>query len=145
MKISSGVSQLKTNKTEGVKLISEGLGNIIRLQMFMWLFGLPQDLLKDLIANKEFDIPGHVIDNIIIFATFNKFLVKKTSENPANIYLENIKLPALQAVGDLWTGTGQVKKGKKKIKDLYVWSRVPIVGKMYYSWLGGKKEKRVKL
>lgn len=145
MKISSGVSQLKTNKTEGVKLISEGLGNIIRLQMFMWLFGLPQDLLKDLIANKEFDIPGHVIDNIIIFGIFNKFLVKKTSENPANIYLENIKLPALQAVGDLWTGTGQVKKGKKKIKDLYVWSRVPIVGKMYYSWLGGKKEKRVKL
>lgn len=144
-KISSGIRNLKENNEEGKKLIAEGLGNIIKLQLFMWLFGLPQDLLKDLIANKEFDIPEHVIDNIIIFGIFNRYLIKKTSENPANIYLENIKLPALQAVGDLWTGIQQVKKGKKKVKDLYVWSRVPVVGKIYHNWFGGKKNKRVEL
>lgn len=144
-KISSGIRNLKDNNVEGKKLIAEGIGNLIKLQLFMWLFGLPQDLLKDLIANREFDIPEHVIDNIIIFGIFNRYLIKKTSENPANIYLENIKLPALQAVGDLWTGIQQVKKGKKKVKDLYVWSRVPVVGKIYHNWFGGKKNKRVEL
>ena len=144
-KISSGIRSLKANDDEGKKLIAEGIGNLIKLQLFMWLFGLPQDLLKDLIANKEFDIPEHVIDNIIIFGIFNRYLIKKTSENPANIYLENVKLPALQAVGDLWTGIQQVKKGKKKVENLYVWSRVPVVGKIYYNWFGGKKNKRVEL
>ncbi len=144
-KISSGVRLLKDNDNEGKKLIAEGIKNIINLQLFMWLFGIPQDILKDIIANREIDIPEHVIDNIIIFGIFNRYLIKKTSENPANIYLENIKLPALQAVGDLWTGIQQVKKGKKKVKDLYVWSRVPVVGKMYYNWFGGKKDKRVDL
>ncbi len=144
-KISSGVRMLKDNDNEGKKLIAEGLKNIINLQLFMWLFGIPQDILKDIIANREIDIPEYVIDNIIIFGIFNRYLIKKTSENPANIYLENIKLPALQAVGDLWTGIQQVKKGKKKVKDLYVWSRVPVVGKMYYNWFGGKKNKRVDL
>lgn len=144
-KISSGVKNLKEDKAKGTKEIAEGMKNLIRLQVFMWLFGLPQDLIKDLIANREFDIPDHIIDNILIFGVFNRFLVNKVVDNPANIYLENVKLPAIQAIGDLVTGIKQVQKGKKEVKDLYVWSRVPIVGKLYYNWLGGKKDKRVKL
>lgn len=143
-KITVGMQKLKTDKAEAIALLSEGVGNLIKLQLFLWLFGLPQDLLKDLVGNREFDIPEHVIDNLLIFGVFNRFLVNKVAKNPANIYLENIKLPAIQAVGDLWTGINQVQKGKKEVKDLYVWSRVPIVGKLYYNWLGGKKEKRVK-
>ena len=144
-KISSGVKDLKKDKAKGIEQISEGMKNLIRLQVFMWLFGLPQDLIKDLIANRDFDIPEHIIDNIIIFGVFNRFLVNKVADNPANIYLENVKLPIFQAIGDLVTGIKQVQKGKKEVKDLYVWSRVPIVGKLYYNWLGGKKDKRVKL
>lgn len=143
-KITVGMQKLKTDKAEAIALLSEGVGNLIKLQLFLWLFGLPQDLLKDLVGNREFDIPEHVIDNLLIFGVFNRFLVNKVAKNPANIYLENIKLPAIQAVGDLWTGINQVQKGKKEVKDLYLWSRVPIVGKLYYNWLGGKKEKRVK-
>lgn len=143
-KITVGMQKLKTDKAEAIALLSEGVGNLIKLQLFLWLFGLPQDLLKDLVGNREFDIPEHVIDNLLIFGVFNRFLVNKVTKNPANIYLENIKMPAIQAVGDLWTGINQVQKGKKEVKDLYVWSRVPIVGKLYYNWLGGKKEKRVK-
>ncbi len=144
-KITVGMQKLKTDKAEAIALLSEGVGNLIKLQLFLWLFGLPQDLLKDLVGNREFDIPEHVIDNLLIFGVFNRFLVNKVAKNPANIYLENIKLPAIQAVGDLWTGINQVRKGKKEVKDLYVWSRVPIIGKLYYNWLGGKKEKRVKI
>ena len=144
-KISSGVKNLKSDKAKGTKEIAEGMKNLIRLQIFMWMFGLPQDLIKDLIANREFDIPDHIIDNILIFGIFNRFLINKVADNPANIYLENVKLPAIQAIGDLVTGIKQVQKGKKEVKDLYVWSRVPIVGKLYYNWLGGKKDKRVKL
>lgn len=143
-KITIGLQKLKTDKAEAIALLSEGVGNLIKLQLFLWLFGLPQDLLKDLVGNREFDIPEHVIDNLLIFGVFNRFLVNKVAANPANIYFENVKLPAGQAVGDLWTGINQVQKGKKEVKDLYVWSRVPIVGKLYYNWLGGKKEKRVK-
>lgn len=145
MKITSGIKAMKENKPEGKELIAEGLGNIIRLQIFMWLFGIPQDLLKDLIANRDFDIPEHVIDNLLIFGIFNRFLVNKISENPANIWLENVKLPALQTLGDLVSGVQKVQKGKQEIKDMYVWSRVPIVGKLYYNWLGGRKKKRVEL
>lgn len=144
-KIAEGTKKLQEDKVAGMKLLSEGIGNIIKLQLFMWLFGIPQDLLKDFIGNREFDIPDHVIDNIIIFGIFNRYLVKKTTDNPANVYLENVKLPAIQAIGDLWTGIKQVQKGKKDIKDIYVWSRVPVVGKLYYNWFGGKKDKRVKL
>ncbi len=144
-KIAEGTKLLKTDKVEGAKLISEGLGNIIKMQLFMWLFGIPQDLLKDLIANREFDIPDHVIDNIIIFGIFNRFFVSKVFENIANIYYVNNQLPIVDTIKDLGVGIEQVKKGKKDIKDLYVWSRVPIVGKLYYNWLGGKKDKRVQL
>ena len=143
-KITIGMQKLKTDKAEAIALLSEGVGNLIKLQLFLWLFGLPQDLLKDLVGNREFDIPEHVIDNLLIFGVFNRFLVNKVAKNPANIYLENMKMPAIQAACDLWTGINQVRKGKKEVKDLYVWSRVPIVGKLYYNWLGGKKEKRVK-
>lgn len=132
-------------KDKNLKLISEGLNNLIRLQVFMWLFGVPQDLLKDLLANNEFNIPESFIENLIIFGIFNRFMVKKVSDNPANIYLENVKLPIVQAFGDLGTGIKQVREGKKDIKDIYVWSRVPIIGKLYHNWLGGKKEKRVDL
>lgn len=145
MKITSGIKAMKEKKAEGRELIAEGLGNIIRLQIFMWLFGVPQDLLKDLIANRDFDIPEHFIDNLLIFGIFNRFLVGKISENPANIWLENVKLPALQAFGDLVSGIQKVQKGKQEVKDMYVWSRVPIVGKLYYNWLGGRKKKRVEL
>lgn len=144
-KITIGMQKLKTDKAEAIALLSEGVGNLIKLQLFLWLFGLPQDLLKDLVGNREFDIPEHVIDNLLIFGVFNRFLVNKVAKNPANIYLENMKMPAIQAACDLWTGINQVRKGKKEVKDLYVWSRVPVVGKLYYNWLGGKKEKRVKI
>ena len=144
-KISSGIKDLQEDKTKGLEQIREGITNLIKLQTFMWLFGLPQDLIKDLIANKDFDIPEHVIDNLLIFGIFNRFLINKVADNPANIYLENVKLPIIQAIGDLWTGIQQVKKGKKEVKDLYVWSRVPFIGKLYYNWLGGRKEKRIKL
>ncbi len=144
-KITVGMQKIKTDKAEAIALLSEGVGNLIKLQLFLWLFGLPQDLLKDFVGNREFDIPEHVIDNLLIFGVFNRFLVNNVAKNPANIYLENIKLPVIQAVGDLWTGINQVRKGKKEVKDLYAWSRVPIVGKLYYNWLGGKKEKRIKI
>lgn len=144
-KISSGVKDLKEDKQKGIEQIREGITNLIKLQTFMWLFGLPQDLIKDLIANKDFDIPEHVIDNLLIFGIFNRFLINKVADNPANIYLENVKLPIIQAIGDLVTGIKQVQKGKKEVKDLYVWSRVPFIGKLYYNWLGGRKEKRVKI
>lgn len=145
-KITDGMQQIKKgNKEAGKELLKEGVGNIIKLQMLYWLFGVPQELLKDVFLNKEFDIPESFLDNLIIFAIFSRYLVKKSSKNPASIYEENVKIPALQAVGDVWSGANDVRTSKKDIKDLYVWSRVPIVGKMYYSWLGGKKDKRVEL
>ena len=144
-KITLGIKKIQTDKNAGLALISEGVKALVRLQLFFWLFGVPQDILKDLISNRELDIPSYFIDNLIIYGIFNRFLVEKTVDNPANIYLENVKLPAIQALGDLVTGIQQVQKGKKEVKDLYIWSRVPLVGKLYYNWLGGRKEKRVKL
>ena len=144
-KITDGINLIKKGNDEGKELLKEGIQNIIRLQLLLWLFGIPQTLLKDFLLNREFNIPETIIDNLFIFGIFSRYLLKKSSQNPASIYTENVKVPALQAIGDLWSGINQVRKGDKDVKDLYVWSRVPFVGRLYYNWLGGKKDKRIDL
>lgn len=139
MKISQGV------KTKDKKLIIEGLKNLVLLQFFMALFGIPKDLLLDWLLGRDIDIPETAMDNILIFLVINRFMIKKSQrEGIAGTVLDYIAPPVVGMADTLQGDVKKIASGKKDAEDVYFWNHIPVIGRPWYWHFGGGSDSKNK-
>lgn len=123
--------------------------NLARFQMFLLLFGLPKDYLKDLISNREFNLPESVLDNLVICQLINRYTMRSVAKDGLGSALFSfVQPPAVRMLDDTVKAVFDttLAKGKKRkdVSEVYAWNYVPIAGSFFYDWLGGGVMKRAK-
>lgn len=121
MKIEEGI------RTKNKKLAKEGLKNLVRLQMLLWLFGVPNDALKDLLSNRDFNLFETMIDNLIPAFLVNRYMFRTAGREGVGAAVVSFFSPACVNVIE--------NTGKS-----YAISNIPFIGKPLYNW--GIKEKK---
>lgn len=127
----------------------KALINLARFQLFLLLFGVPKDLIKDLISNKEFNVPDSVLENLIIFQLMNRYTLHSVSRDGLGTAIRSFVEPPIVRMLDNFTVPNKNPYGTKSKKPLeitqvYAWNYIPIAGSFFYDWFGGGASKRRK-
>ncbi|MBR3655277.1 MAG: zeta toxin family protein [Candidatus Gastranaerophilales bacterium] len=119
--VTMNIQQGIMNKNKGQ--VVNGLKNLIRLQMLLWMFGVPIDALKDLLSNRDLNIFESMIDNLIPTFIINRFIIKDAGKSGLGSAIVNFFTPSVAPV------TTRVLSGKKSAI-----AHIPIIGKPLYNW-----------
>lgn len=114
-------------KTKNKKLVKEGLQNLIRLQMLLWLFGVPIDALRDILANRDINLFESFVDTLIPAFLVNRYLFRTADKEGVGSAITGFFTPAIVNVIE--------NTGKS-----YSVTNIPFIGKPLYNW--GIKEKK---
>lgn len=120
-----------------------GMKNLVSLAISLMLMGMGSDALKNLILGREIEIDDMITDNLIRLMGVTKYQIYKSRvEGIANTFWKTLFIPPVFApFDDAQKDILALSKGRKEVKDLDIWGRIPVVGKFYYWWLGGGAEK----
>lgn len=131
-------------KKDDKGLICEGLKNLVRLQLFFFLFGIPKDWLVDLILNRETNILETCVDNLITSLFLNRYFARKLTKEGLGSSVLNFAVPPLFRAMDVFTKDAiNIFKGKKSLREAYGITYIPFIGKIFYGWLGGSQNKNI--
>lgn len=119
--ITNNIQQGILNKNKGQ--VKKGLQNLIRLQMLLWLFGVPVDALKDLLSNRDINIFESMIDTLIPTFIVNRFLFKDVGSRGLGYTIVNFFTPSTVPVAT------RALSGKASAV-----ANIPIIGKPIYNW-----------
>ena len=119
--VTYNIQQGIMNKNKGQ--VVKGLKNLVRLQMLLWLFGVPIDSLKDLLSNRDISIFESMIDNLIPTFIINRFFFRDAGKSGLGSAIVNFFTPSVAPV------TTRVLSGKKSAI-----AHIPIIGKPIYNW-----------
>lgn len=119
--ITNNIQQGIMNKNKGQ--VKKGLQNLIRLQMLLWLFGIPVDVLKDLLSNREVNIFETMIDTLILTFIINRFMFKDVGSRGLGHTIVNFFTPSTVPVAT------RALSGKASAV-----ANIPIIGKPIYNW-----------
>lgn len=114
-------------KTKDKKMTQEGLRNLVRLQMLLWLFGVPIDTLKDLLSNRDINLFESIIDTLIPAFLVNRYMFRTADREGVGSAVVDFFTPA---VANVIESTGKS----------YSISNIPFIGKPLYNW--GIKERK---
>lgn len=130
-------------KTKDKGLIIKGLKNAVRLQAFLWLMGIPKDVIKDLLSNREINVLDSLLDNLIPAQIVSRFLASKVFStiaewlNPKTRYkAKPIYLPILEFLYPLFSIIDSFNEPYGLI------TRVPF-GRNVYNWWLKKDDKKL--
>ena len=119
--ITNNITQGIMNKNKGQ--VIKGFQNLIRLQMLLWLFGVPIDALKDLLSNRDINIFESMIDTLIPTFIINRFMVQDIGSRGLGYSIVNFFTPSIAPV------TQRTLSGKSRAV-----ANLPIIGKPIYNW-----------
>ena len=119
--ITNNIQQGILNKNKGQ--VKKGLQNLIKLQMLLWLFGVPVDALKDLLSNRDINIFESMIDTLIPTFIVNRFLFKDVGSRGLGYTIVNFFTPSTVPVAT------RALSGKASAV-----ANIPIIGKPIYNW-----------
>jgi len=123
--------EMETNPAQGVK-------NFVRLTATLMAVNAPIDWLIAFIGGKSKPITDYMLNSILQIAGSNKYdLINMKRDGPIRSTIESIlpPVPYVDAfVLDLL--------GHADIQDWKLWSKIPVVGRLYYDWLGGGSKNR---
>ena len=130
---------VKGTKQKNPKLVAEGLKNITMLAFALMLMGIPTDMLKAFILNKEYTLDDAVVDNIFKVMGSSRYMATKGArEGYATAIVENALIPAPVTIVDkAIQDIGDVISGDKDIQDVKSLRHVPVIGNIYFHWWGG--------
>ena len=117
--ITNNIIQGVKNKNKGQ--VKKGLQNLIRLQMLLWLFGVPIDALKDLLSNRDFNLFETMIDTLIPSFLVNRYIFRTGGKEGVGAAVVDFFTPS---VVNLVESTGKS----------YGISHIPLIGKPLYNW-----------
>jgi len=119
--VTMNIQQGIMNKNKGQ--VVKGLKNLVRLQMLLWLFGVPIDALKDLLSNRDLNIFESMIDNLIPTFIVNRFIFRDAGRSGLGSAIVNFFTPSVAPV------TIRTLSGKKSAI-----ANIPLIGKPIYNW-----------
>gem|GEM_PF-955573 len=139
-----GISKIVHGKTGAERV--EGFRNLIWLAGLMYLLGVPVDALKDLIMGREPRLSDLHVDNLLKLVGVNRWIAWRLRDGhifQAAHALVGPPMPWFDYPASDWK---RIQKEQSKGRDadlskLEAWKLVPIVGRPYYWWLGGGREK----
>lgn len=123
------------------------LRNLVMLQAMMILFGVPKDMLKNLLTGEEDTFGEHLVNNIFLFQILNKYSLTKLSgstqdNNPIQFAASLFAPPAVEITSSLYVDAAAIAKGEKDLKDAYSARYIPFIGEGYYQWVGKGAERK---
>lgn len=119
--IINNIQQGIMNKNKGQ--VKKGLQNLVRLQMLLWLFGVPIDMLKDLLSNRDINIFESMIDTLIPFFIISRYAIKDIFESGLGSAIVNFFTPPIAG-----SATKALSGKASAIKH------IPLIGKPIYNW-----------
>ena len=119
--ITNNIHQGLMNKNKGQ--VKKGFQNLIKLQMLLWLFGVPIDALKDLLSNRDINIFESMIDTLIPFFIISRFMIKDVFSSGIGTAIANFFTPPI------FSTSKKALSGKASAV-----SHIPIIGKPIYNW-----------
>lgn len=122
----------------------KGTQNIIRLSIALMLMGMTSDALKDLLLGREIEPDELVLDNLLKLTGVTKFQIYKArQEGVMTTFFKTLFVPPVGApIDDAVKDINKIAiEGDKDITEAETAKGVPVVGKLYYWWLGGGADK----
>lgn len=134
---------VKGIKTKNKDLIVEGVKNLVRLQCLLWMLGIPKDAIKDLLSNREVDILGSILDNLIPAQLFSRFTANKFFSNTKDYFSPKKKYKAQPLYAPfaeyLFSGLSLVNN----LNSPYAITKLPLIGRPIYNWWLKKDDKKL--
>jgi len=132
-------SKSKAERKEGVRLLIMFLGGLYAL-------GCGVDILKDLTGGRKVRISDTMVDNIFKLFGFSKFQILQFRVEKPQWAVAKLIVPPFRFFESIWQDTkrtiDKIKKGEEiRPSKWSVWQSVPLIGKLYYWWIGGGVEK----
>lgn len=101
------------------------------------------NMIKDSLKLNEKDYKEYAIDGILSMLGASKFLLNDmTKGNPIKKYIASLLPPLSNLFDDTYNDIKGLKNGTTDIKDLRSIRNIPVVGKAYYTYMGGGVEAR---
>ncbi len=134
---------VKGIKTKNKDLIVKGVKNLVRLQCLLWMLGIPKDAIKDLLSNREVDILGSILDNLIPAQLFSRFTANKFFSNTKDYFSPKKKYKAQPLYAPfaeyLFSGLSLVNN----LNSPYAVTKIPLIGRPMYNWWLKKDDKKL--
>lgn len=133
-------AESKEERIEAFRLLVMFMGGIYAL-------GIGVDTLKDLLAGRKIRLADTAVDNIFKLFGFSKFQVMQFRVEKPQWAIAKLIAPPFRFFESVWTDTKQtyqkIKKGEEvRPSKWQIWQSVPLLGKLYYGWIGGGVEKQ---
>lgn len=128
---------LGPNRTRAERV--EGFGNLMRLSFALILANATADEIKDFVLGREADFGDRLVDNIFRLAGVSKWTVYEARNKGLSTALYRSILPPMKLIDsigkDAFATMRALERGEK-VKGFETPGAVPLVGKLYYWWLG---------
>ena len=119
----------------------KALKNLVMLQAMILLFGVPKDLVQNLLTGEDETLGETVANNFIMFTILSKYSLGKLfsdgRENTAMDFVMSLtKPPVINIATSIERDVSDVVSGDKDIDEVYSARFVPFIGEGYYWWWG---------
>ncbi len=121
----------------------EGLSNLVRLTAALMIMGATADFLKDLLFNRDIDLDDIVVDNIFKLFGITRYTTWQAREDRIGTAIGKQILFPFSWLDSLYKDANLLFEDPKKLLEegTETAQRVPVVGKLYYWWLGKGSQK----
>ena len=126
-------------QTGDKKMISEGIGNMIKLSGAMMASEITADSLKDLLLGRPINLKDTTIDNFLRLGMLNRYSLTRAREEGIGTVLRGVFAPPTQAIDDVYRDVRNVLMDPDEsfeINNLRSVQDIPLGGKLYYWWIG---------
>lgn len=122
--------------------------NAVRLSGMLVALGMTTDAVRDFLSGRKTYLDDLTTDNLLKLVGLTKYITVQARQEGIPYAATKMVSPPFQLIESIGKDTDKALRGKidsmDKIKDLEILKSVPVVGKMYYWWLGGGKTKEEK-
>jgi hypothetical protein len=125
----------------------EGIQNMFRLLPLMVLAGMGADKIKDITFNRFTTLSDRVADNIFKLFAISKFTVYEARQRGLSKAIYGMFLPPMKLVDSIGRDTYSLYRAANEGKEFDGFETVasiPVVGKLFYWWLGKGSKKTEK-
>lgn len=120
-----------------------GTRRLIGLSLSLALMGMGSDVLKDLLLGRDFDLSDLLVDNMLKLFGFSKFTIYKAKKDSIEEAFWGLITPPIATMpADVLSDVAKISQGDRELAESKVLGHTPLVGKFWYWWYGGGKDKK---
>lgn len=129
------------------KATYQGAKNLAKYGAYLMTAGVSVDYLKDLMMGRKptlTSLPDKVTSNLLALIMLDKYTAEQTfKKGPGTLVKENVST-IVDVPGTPMEDAWSILANDKNLKDARTLMYVPIIGRLYYYWVGGGYERAMK-